>query len=107
MSNPTDVEARTPASSSREKVDTPQSTNAATDRCSIITPFGLPVEPEVYMTYARSFRAGAGHEPTSSSGLSESANASSGVITSSWEASCSCLQEAVVIRTEASASRSM
>jgi hypothetical protein len=25
------------------------------DRCSTSTPFGLPVEPDVYITYARSF----------------------------------------------------
>ena len=38
-----------------------------TPRCGTITPFGRPVEPEVYITYARSSAEIAGSAPAASS----------------------------------------
>ena len=49
----TEVEARTPESSSAENVSAAQWMKLTTQPCSMATPFGLPVEPEVYMTCER------------------------------------------------------
>ena len=46
-SKQTDVAASTPASSSSENTPRAQRTIATALRCSIATPFGRPVEPEV------------------------------------------------------------
>ena len=42
-----DVDARTPANSSRVKILFAQWMKATVLRCSMATPFGLPVEPDV------------------------------------------------------------
>src|SRR5262249_32520335 len=43
----TEVDARTPVNSSTEKLRPTHSRNATALACSIATPFGLPVDPEV------------------------------------------------------------
>src|SRR5436190_312888 len=52
-SKQTEVEASTPHSSSAVKASRAQETKATAQRCSRATPLGLPVEPDVYMTYAK------------------------------------------------------
>src|SRR6516162_2818298 len=48
-----DVENKTPANSSDWNALRAQCTNVAALQCSMATPFGLPVEPEVNRTYAK------------------------------------------------------
>ena len=47
MSKLIDVEASTPAISASENTSRDQGTSATAVRCSIATPLGRPVEPEV------------------------------------------------------------
>ncbi len=50
MSKQTDVDASSPAYSAAENVACAQRTIDTAVRCSIATPFGTPVEPEVKIT---------------------------------------------------------
>src|SRR5579884_3969944 len=53
-SKQSEVENSTPSRSSGVKTDFAHWTKFTALRCSIATPFGRPVDPEVYKTYARS-----------------------------------------------------
>src|SRR5579859_8107496 len=74
-----EVEASTRDSSPAGNADAAQQASDTTPACSIITPLGRPVDPEVYTTYARSRGRAAGPGGLSPAGSSPGRPASRAV----------------------------